>query len=476
MGRVNIDYALGIVQKNNRLEIVKEEISSSSLLLSELQDMINNDNKTIMDMQNHYNLNINTIQKSFGYILPDWYSSSFVNGVREPQISYTDFQKLLDERISKTSASTYEERKKIANRLMKQDRYNSYVRFLKCYNYFLACKKIRENYDWKMISSESIGWTGYEYPIDEDFVVYVSTNFGYGWSSYFNLTVKYKDIIIAPYTYLIKYYRANMVQICNCTRAYTVERENWEVAFDFVKDFVNHGKESPVSFAKKYILNEVNELINGMVRIMQAPESEVQQKINDIGRYSNDFRNLTCISDMPNEDKEYFEMNRKEFGVVYKSEKISCGLDVLESLKTLLPILPEVEISIEKIKSLNHLLIPEITTLTNSIEKEIDSLKNEIETYKGKKSMLEKKKEPYDTLYSEEWNVIYKKDPSNSSGSQFSNDFKKRHPEYSDLAQEINELYQKINEADRKKTKRAILKERLEDCLKKINDYFAKAA
>lgn len=327
-----------------------------------------------------------------------------------------------------------------------------------------------------MISSESIGWTGYEYPIDDDFIVYVSTNFGYGWSSYFNLTVKYKDIIIAPYTYLIKYYKADMVQICNCTRAYTVERENWEVAFDFVKDFVNHGKENPTFFAKKYILNEVNELVNGMVRIMQSPENEVQQKINDMGRYSNDFRRLICISDMPSEDKKYFELNRREFGVVYKSEKISCGLDVLESLKSLLPILPEVQISIEKIKSLNHLLIPEIASLSISIGKEIDTLKCEIEFYKDQISNLEKKREPYDKLYSEEWNEIYKKDPSNSSGWEFEKDFKKRHPEYADLVQEVISLNSKKNEVDRKRLNRAVIKERLEDCLKKINKYFAEAA
>ena len=65
MGNVNKDYVLGVVQKNNRLEIVRENIMSSSLVLNELREMISNDNKTVMDMQNHFNLKVKTIQNIF---------------------------------------------------------------------------------------------------------------------------------------------------------------------------------------------------------------------------------------------------------------------------------------------------------------------------------------------------------------------------------------------------------------------------
>lgn len=475
MGRVNLDYALGIIQKNNRLEIIREELPSSSLLLSELQEMIKNDNKTVMDMQNHYNLNIKTIQKSFGYILPLGYSSSYVYGISEPNITFEKYKKDLNDRISKATTGTYDDKKNNANQAMKKELYSIYVRFLHCYNYYLACQKIKENYDWKMLSSESIGWTGYEYHIDNDFVVYVSTNFGYGWSSYFNLTVKYKDIIIAPYTYLIKYYKANMVQICNCTRAYTVVRDNWEVAFDFVKDFVNHGKENPTNFARKYIMNEVNELVSGLVRIMQSPESDVQQKIYDMGINSIEYKSLTFISHMPDEDKQYFEINRREFGVVYKSEKISCGLDVLESLKSLSSILPEIESAIEKIKSLNQHLIPEITTLSESISREIDKLNKEIDQYKDQITKLEKDKEPYDTLCSEEWKTVHEKEP-NMWHSSFETGFMERHPQYKELIQKISDLKKEKDDVESKKRKRTIIKERLIRCLDKINDYFSEAA
>lgn len=475
MGNVNIDYVLGVVQKNNRLEIVRENLPSSSLILRELEGMISNDNKTVMDMQNHFNLSVNTIQSNYSYVLPYGYGSSYIYGIGKPFISFNDYQKILNERISKISTGTYEEKKNNVNRAIKRERYELYKRFLQCNNYAIACQRIKENYDWKMISSESIGWTRYEYPIDNDFIVYVSTNFGYGWASYFDITVKYKDIIIAPYTYLIKYYKANMVEICNCTRAYYVDRNNWEVAFDFVKDFVNHGKENPATFAKQYIMNEVRDLVDGMIRIMQSPVSEVQNKINNIGRYSDDYRRLTCISNMPDEDRQYFELNRTEFGVVYKSEKISCGLDILDSLKRLLPILPEVEASIDKIKSLNHLLIPEITALSTSIGQEIDALNCEIDKYDCKISEVEKEKAPYDKQLYEEWEKVRKNNPSKYLWD-YTTEFRNSHPEYSNLINRLSELNSKKDELEDKKYKREAIKLRLDACLKKINDFFVNAA
>lgn len=476
MGKINFDYVLGIVQKDNRLDIIQEKISSSSLLLRELKDMITNEDKTVMDMQKHYDLNIQSIQKSFGYILPYYYDATYVYGISEPRISDNEYQKALNDRISQITTGIYNDKKKSANKAMKRSRYEAYERFLTCYNYYLACKKFKENYDWKMLSSESIGWTNYEYPIDKDFVVYVSTNFGYGWSSYFDLTVKYKDVVIAPYTHLIKYYKANMVQICNCTRSYTVNRENWAVAFDFVKDFVNHGKENPTAFAKEYIMNEVHELVNGMVRIMQQPVSEVQKQINNIGRYSSDFGHMTWISEMPDEDRKYFELNRSEFGVVYKSEKISCGLDVLESMKSLVPILPEVESCIEKIKNLNYKLIPEITSLSNSIGVEVERLKTDIENYKKQLKDAETEKEPFSTQFSEEWKVLYNSNPSTSSCAVFEKEFKARYPRYSELCDKTVDLRNKISQADEKRLSRAVIKQRLDECLTKINDYFAEVA
>ena len=475
MGNVNKDYVLGVVQKNNRLEIVRENIMSSSLVLNELREMISNDNKTVMDMQNHFNLKVKTIQNIFYYVLPYEYGSSYISGVEKPMISFNVYQKILNERISGLSTDTYEEKKKIADMDIKRERYEAYDRFLQCYNYFLACNRIVNNYDLKMISSESIGWTSYKYPIDNDFIVYVSTNFGYGWASYFNITVKYKDIIIAPYTYLIKYYKANMVQICNCTRAYYVFRSNWEVAFEFVIDFVNHGKEDPTSFAKKYIMNEVRELVNGLERIMKSPVSDIQNKISDISNCSDDYRRLTCISDMPDQDRQYYELNHSEFGVVYKSEKISCGLDILNSLKSLLPILPEVEASIDKIKSLNHLLIPEITALSTSIGKEIDALNCEIDKYDCKISEVEKEKAPYDKQLYEEWEKVRKNNPSKYLWD-YTTEFRNSHPEYSNLINRLSELNSKKDELEDKKYKREAIKLRLDACLKKINDFFVNAA
>ena len=45
-----------------------------------------------------------------------------------------------------------------------------------------------------MWSSEAIGWTYYSYKVNDDFVVSISTNFGYGNSSYFILRLMGKGL------------------------------------------------------------------------------------------------------------------------------------------------------------------------------------------------------------------------------------------------------------------------------------------
>ena len=222
-------------------------------------------------------------------------------------------------------------------------------------------------------------------------------------------------------------------------------------------------------------MNEVRELVNGLERIMKSPVSDIQKKISDIGNCSDDYRRLTCISDMPDQDRQYFELNHSEFGVVYKSEKISCGLDILNSLKSLLPILPEVEASIDKIKSLNHLLIPEITALSTSIGQEIDALNREIDKYNSKISEVEKEKDPYDKQLNEEWEEVKINNPSKYLW-EYTTEFCNSHPEYSNLIEQLSELNHKKDEIERIKYKREAIKRRLDVCLMKINEYFVNAA
>lgn len=302
----------------------------------------------------------------------------------------------------------------------------------------------------------------------------MSTNFGYGSASYFNLTVVYKGIVIAPYSYLVKYYIANMVELCKFTRAYLVDRDNWKLAFDFVVDFVNQGRTDPENFAKNYIMNEVREMVSGLKRIMQSPTSELQKMLSDMNRYSLEIKTIDFIYNMPNEDKDHFELNRSEFSVVYKAEKISSGLDLLESLSNILSILPDVQNAIDDIKNMNYLVLPEIEPVVSIIRDEVNILQTKVKRFD------EQIAEIYVLLLplTEKYNSVLKEKRTESDFdfNTFQKEFNHGNPDYPFLQSKFQQFSSERNTLSLKLRDRQSVLDRLERCVKKINFHLTGAA
>lgn len=75
----------------------------------------------------------------------------------------------------------------------------------------MAISEAESNLNIKIFSHDIVGFNHIIYDIDDDVKVRVDTNFGYGpTSSYFFLTIKYKDIILIPYSDLVHFYYASM--------------------------------------------------------------------------------------------------------------------------------------------------------------------------------------------------------------------------------------------------------------------------
>lgn len=473
MQGINYNYVLGVVENNNRLEVVQEPIERSSHLLSELYRMVNDGRKTVLDMQTLFEQTIKVPQRTFYYCLRYDYLAKYIDGTCAPLINEEQYQKKINSYISSQSKGSEEARKREANKKLKQVRYENYSNYLKCYDYHLACKRLTSKRNFRMLSSESLGWTEYNYHIDRNFKVNLSTNFCYGNSAYFHLTVKYKNIVVAPYSYLVRYYNANMVQLCSCTRAYDVSRNSWKPAFDFVTDFVNRGKEDPKGFVEKYIKNEVLVMISGLQNIVQNPTETVRVMIDDRKNNFNNPNMLKFVTDMPLDDLVFFNIYPEEFETMFIAEKITCALDVLESLNSLLPILPEVEDAIKGIKNLNCQIIPKISTMLSSIEPEIKKLQKRRDSYDRQLNRLKEQKKPFDEKIERKWKRESKRDSSKTK-REVEQEFCKRHPELLEIKEKIMKTRSNCIKTSSELNSRIKIKNRLENCLNKINDFIAK--
>jgi len=115
------------------------------------------------------------------------------------------------------------------------------------------------------------GWNVENFNLDQNFKIRVATNFGYGGSSYFHLTLVFDDIPIIPYTKIIYYPYVNASNLMHFTEDYGVSFNSFERCFGFVvqevNDFRTVGKES---FVHKHIIQSLEELTFLLEKILDC--------------------------------------------------------------------------------------------------------------------------------------------------------------------------------------------------------------
>ena len=77
--------------------------------------------------------------------------------------------------------------------------------YIKCQRLSETVNKIKEHEGIKLYSRDVVGYSTYTHKINDDITVELRTNFGFGRAAYFNLAIKYKDIVVLPYSYLVHY-------------------------------------------------------------------------------------------------------------------------------------------------------------------------------------------------------------------------------------------------------------------------------
>lgn len=484
---MNKNY-IGVVVKdtNGNLSFKREQISRDyEMLKLNLINMYNNPNRTLLDMQSEFSRVFNTWQ-FFGVCLPYTYSSSYVGGIGTPQtITYDEYQAKLEEQRKILEAKFIDLRKKYDwngdkedyinkgieeyKKELKRPYCNDCTRFIDAYNFDKTVKMIKSHTDTVMFSTEDIGWTSYEYKVNDDVLIKVHTNFGYGCASYFFLNMTYKGIDILPYSAYIYYYNADIVEIMRCTRQYsTRDRESWNTSLDFVVQTANLAKEKPEEFINEFILNEIKEMYAGLVNYMNNPDTELEKFINRGHELKNGLWNMTSRRLTLSVDAAEYKLYKNEMSTVFKAEKITGALSFLEKLKTLTPHFPQIQNYIDGINNLNNQLRPEIEGMMEKIQSDIDRITREIESEEKYLIELNDKIKPY----AENLDEILK-GKNTEEIKELTQSFKDENPDFAELDEEKDKQERKISTLKSDKQGRTKLFNRLEDCVGRIESHFA---
>ncbi len=212
-------------------------------------------------------------------------------------------------------------------------------------------KAYRHCYDNKRIltfSHRICGWSNPVHKLTENFSIELKTNFGYGKSSYFYTKIKYKDIEVIPFSDWIKYRKADASEIIRYTQSYKLENEYWYDALTFAKDACNISLSNEELFVKKYIIDECEKMVNGLVDIFN----------NDYYFFEGD-------------GKGYESDLKGRVLITFRGEKISGALSFISKIIELCSII-EVSEFISKIETCNKLLQPILVTELNCINIEVE--------------------------------------------------------------------------------------------------------
>lgn len=334
--------------------------------------------------------------------------------------------------------------------------------------YYDTLKHVLEDESVCMYSLENVGWHSYTYPVHDDFEFKVNTNFCYGSSSYFQIIVKYKGIILLPYSHIVSYYHANMVSFLSSTRSFYPERCNWENCFKYVVELINEAYLDENKFIEKWIKQELRIMMERLECIMNDPDDYLENCLqNPLDEQKKD--RLITVRNMNEEESNYYKVYRNEMTIAFQAEKITDSIQVIENLKQLSVIIPDVECSIEIIKNLNREAKPIFQNAIISIESDIENRKVELSKYKEELKRVEVSCSEYNEQCKQQW-----KDSSKQVDySDFEKDFIRNHTEYEMMLESKLKIKESISILKEDIDQRIVFKDKLKKCTQKIKKFLA---
>ena len=356
---------------------------------------------------------------------------------------------------------------------VKKSYLNSARRFIMARNYTITLNAMKKRPGVRMYSTDTLGWSDFTYKVTDDVTITIGTNFGYGQSSYFHLGLRYKGIDILPYSFVTRYYQANMADIIRYTRLYEVEHDSWNVAFEFVERMANLAASNPEAFINETVVNEVNEMVGGLRALLASPRRFMDAYAGQAGLTLR--CNYVTVRNMYRSERSTYEAYPHEMTTAVKAEKITGALDFLDNLRKLSERVPGIGDAAEQICEMASGIIPEIESMMKRLDAELAVLDSRLEA-KGKeleqvKAEMKPHQDEIERLYEEA-----KKKNENATRYSIWEEYGKQHEDYLQLSSQCTALEMEIGKLENERRHRSSFRTRLGKCIDKVKEAELKAA
>ena len=417
--------------------------------LEELKRMANNDNRSVLDMQDYVKGSaLRRLSLDFDFCSRLYDSYQWISCLKP--VSFADYQKEIDE---------YDKREDKAGKeaYARNQRYTYYTNILN-----RIVPAMLEDFSNDLckdptvlaFSHRRVGWASPAFNLNNDIKVVYLTNFGYGSASYFFLQIYYKGIGILPYSQWIHYRKASVSEIIRYTRRYHLDNQEWMKTMAFTADVYNSAVSDPASFVEKNILNEVEEMVSGLEKIQSATSYRAEESF---------FNPSTII--ITGDDM-----------IRFKGEKISGALSFLDQLQTLAPITNKVGSYIQRIMNCNFTVVGELEKAISSKKKYLDTVLADIEKEQPKWDELSSKNVEYEKIRDEMCDLIaeeeeFKGQTWSTIRDERDKRFIKEHPEYAAFKEEYNAEHKVYYDLCAKRDQAQSFIEEIQSYLDKIDEH-----
>ena len=482
--RVNIDYIPVIRQNSNLVKLERIEIAKPQALLSDLRDMMEGRSFSILDLQSRMCDHFDEDERGdIMFLSPNSYYSTYVSSVSFPHIyspeKYEDFvenskEEVIDMHWAELEKIREEEGKAkfkervnyyLESKLEKDKReyYNECLRYIDAHSYKKTIDKCREDSSIKMHSIEEDGWNTYRHVINDDVTISVSTNFGYGNSTYFYLSLNYKGISILPYSFIVNYYHANMRDLCWFTRNYYAKSENWNTAFKFVEEITNLAATDTDKFCTEFLKAEIDKMLSGLSEAVRNPNAFLNSFVTRVNGDSS--QTYIGIRNINNYEISQYRTYPEDMPIAFMAEKIVNSHAFLSNLSSLAEVYPIALSAVDMIKEFEHEALPTIQTNRSKNLRKIEECQATIQNLQDKIKELENKKAEEEKLIEE----MYQKVKDVKWRLNFYREYEEEHPEYHQLKEDISEAEKSIRDCKNEIYVRKEFIKKLEECISTID-------
>lgn len=133
-----------------------------------------------------------------------------------------------------------------------------------------SIKEFEERYGDRIVamSHRRGGWYGINWKFNDNISFNINTNFGFGSCSYFYAIFMYKDIILAPYSFYIKYKNSTFASVTRCTYQYSLEYKSWDSVMTDCLNFYDAIVKKNYNYVFTWLDKQLNEMVSGLERLI----------------------------------------------------------------------------------------------------------------------------------------------------------------------------------------------------------------